>query len=190
MATQLLMGDEERRRDLGLKLGSGMGGAIAAGLATGLAGADQGPEAKPKEGEATGQTPGAPDDVANEHQQAFIQDAQSRLEGFRQLRQQTFPDEPETSDQAPAAPAPVSQAGGAAESPFALAPMLTGATLGQTLDVAQMAYMASVARPSEAPLPSRAGTEQAAFEQATGTEYGLAQLAVLEQFLSQYRGVS
>jgi len=46
MATQLLMGDEQRRRNLGLQLGAGIGGAAAAGLATGLAGADQGPPAE------------------------------------------------------------------------------------------------------------------------------------------------
>lgn len=42
-ATQALMGDEQRRRQLGLRLGAGIGGAMASGLATGLAGADQGP---------------------------------------------------------------------------------------------------------------------------------------------------
>jgi hypothetical protein len=51
-ATQLLMGDEQRRRNLGLQLGTGIGGAAAAGLATGLAGADQGPEAP--QGDAPG----------------------------------------------------------------------------------------------------------------------------------------
>jgi hypothetical protein len=54
MATQLLMGDEQRRRNLGLQLGAGIGGAMAGGLATGLAGADQGPEAAGQQGEAPG----------------------------------------------------------------------------------------------------------------------------------------
>jgi hypothetical protein len=53
-ATQLLMGDEQRRRNLGLQLGAGIGGAMAGGLATGLAGADQGPEAAGQQGEAPG----------------------------------------------------------------------------------------------------------------------------------------
>jgi hypothetical protein len=53
-ATQLLMGDEQRRRNLGLQLGAGIGGATAAGLATGLAGADQGPETPGQEAGAPG----------------------------------------------------------------------------------------------------------------------------------------
>jgi hypothetical protein len=54
MATQLLMGDEQRRRNLGLQLGAGIGGAMAGGLATGLAGADQGPETPGQEAGAPG----------------------------------------------------------------------------------------------------------------------------------------
>jgi hypothetical protein len=53
-ATDRLMQDEQRRRQLGLQLGAGVGGATAAGLATALAGADQGPAGEEVAGALTG----------------------------------------------------------------------------------------------------------------------------------------
>jgi hypothetical protein len=171
MATQLLMGDEQRRRNLGLQLGAGIGGAMAGGLATGLAGADQGPEAAGQQGEAPGgDVQGALAQMVAPHP-SLVPGSIDSPEGFGTLTyDQSLEDvggmnmsplgmlgqpEADTQLQEPAPGADMNQTG------LRLPSLSDPATMEQ----AKKRYREFTTRPEEAPLPDRSGMDMSYIQQ-------------------------